>query len=252
MAGAVLGEWGADVVKIAHPTVGDPYRGTDHVGAAPDPRRGRSALPVGQPGQAVGRRRRGPPAGPSGPDAAGGGGGRVRHQRAFRCPGPARHRRGGHPGRQPGSDLRPGHRLRPSRARRRPGRLRHRGLLGPQRHAAPADAAGRCGPARPSPGVRRPGRRADHRRGHRDGAVPPGHDRRAVGVRRLAAGVGDVADPARHQPDGGPLGAGADPGPPDPAGAGPPRPFEPFVRGGRLGRLGRVPGAGAGAPPDCG
>ena len=27
MAGAVLAEWGADVVKVEHPDTGDPYRG---------------------------------------------------------------------------------------------------------------------------------------------------------------------------------------------------------------------------------
>ena len=36
-AGAVLADWGADVLKIEHPVSGDPQRGAGHLGA--DPRR---------------------------------------------------------------------------------------------------------------------------------------------------------------------------------------------------------------------
>src|SRR5580658_9894893 len=54
MAGAILGEWGAEVIKIEHPETGDPYRGlvTSGVGRTSggiDPRfhsanRGKSSL----------------------------------------------------------------------------------------------------------------------------------------------------------------------------------------------------------------
>ena len=57
MSGAVLSEWGADVIKIEHPETGDPYRGLVTAGlhklhGGIDPQ-----FRIDQPGEALGRGR---------------------------------------------------------------------------------------------------------------------------------------------------------------------------------------------------
>ena len=82
-AGAVLADWGADVIKIEHPETGDPQRGLVTMGIIPgDEGRGRLQLPDGaaQPWQAQHRHRRVEPRRPRAALQAGRDGRRLPHQ----------------------------------------------------------------------------------------------------------------------------------------------------------------------------
>ena len=131
-AGAVLADWGADVIKVEHPVMGDPQRGLVSMGLIPG---GDSAINyiIEQPNR--GKRSIGldisTDDGPRHPLQAGRAERRVRHQLPARRPPEAADRRRAHPGRQPEHRLRPRHRPGPEGPRRRQGRLRRRVLLGP-------------------------------------------------------------------------------------------------------------------------
>ncbi len=57
-AGAVLADWGADVIKVEHPETGDPQRGLVSMGLDPRrARRGELHHGAAQPGQAQHRHR---------------------------------------------------------------------------------------------------------------------------------------------------------------------------------------------------
>ena len=64
VAGAILAEWGAEVIKVEHPVTGDAYRGLVTFGLHTDPSRRRRELPVREPGEAVDRDRSDDRAGP--------------------------------------------------------------------------------------------------------------------------------------------------------------------------------------------
>ena len=55
MAGSVLAEWGAEVIKVEHPVTGDPYRGLATLGLHNVWCGGRPLLPIGQSGQEISR-----------------------------------------------------------------------------------------------------------------------------------------------------------------------------------------------------
>ena len=191
-----LTEWGAEVIKIEHPETGRPLPGPGHRRNRPDCAGGRPALPVGQPRQAIGRSR---------PEATGRSGAPVAgcvasadvfvtNLRADPAATTATRRRR-RPDRQPLADLRARHRVRrtadptPVAAATTPART-GRGRECSRSSPRPTDEW----PAGAEAGVRRRGRRPDDRRRDRHRAVPSGYHRRAVGARRVAARLGDVAD----------------------------------------------------------
>ena len=133
-AGAVLTEWGADVIKVEHAVTGDPQRGLRQTGLAarrgrPEPehraRQPRQAQHraghVGARGQRGAARTRPPRR-------------RFPDQLPARTPQEVRHRRRRHPCRQPEDHLRAGQRARSTRRGVGQGRLRHDRLLVPRRH----------------------------------------------------------------------------------------------------------------------
>ena len=187
-AGAVLADWGADVIKVEHPQMGDPQRGLVSMGLIPGgDRGGQLHHRAAQPGQAEHRhrhqhRRRARPPLQAGRDVR-----RLPHQLPPGGAPAAEDRRRAHPGGQPGHRLRP--RLGPGAARPRPreGRVRrvhYWGRGGVANALTPADSEWPIGGRA---GLRRPGRGHGHRR--RDRRRPPaaGHHRRGPGHRRLAA-----------------------------------------------------------------
>ena len=107
-AGAVLADWGADVIKVEHPETGDPQRGLVSMGLIPggdgavnyiieQPNRGKRSIGIdistdgGRDSLPAGRVV-----------------GRVPHQLPSRRAPAVEDRRRAHPGRQPGHRLRPG------------------------------------------------------------------------------------------------------------------------------------------------
>ena len=133
-AGAVLADWGADVIKVEHPEGGDPQRGLISMGLIPggpgavnyiieQPNRGKRSI---------------------GLDISTDEGRDLLYKLAETSDvfltsflpairQRAQDRRRAHPGGQPRHRLRPGHRPGPPRPRPREGRLRRRHLLGPRR-----------------------------------------------------------------------------------------------------------------------
>ena len=172
MAGAVLNEWGADVIKIEHPETGDPYRGL--VTGGLDVGTASTRASIRRTGEAVGRPR---------PEASGGSAGAGRLCRRPTCSsrtsGPTPVAASdidvdGRPGRQPVDHLRAGTAF---------------GDHGPDAGRGGYDAgatgpAAGCSRSSPDPGRRRgpPAPRPafgdvvgglDDRRGHRHRALPP-------------------------------------------------------------------------------
>ena len=130
-AGAVLADWGADVIKVEHAVTGDPQRGL-----------GRSARyrVEGDPNPNIEHANRGKRS--IGLDMGTPEGREVLYDLARRSdvfltsflpvgPAQVRHRRGRHPRGEPADHLRAGERARPARRRGGPGRLRHDRLLVP-------------------------------------------------------------------------------------------------------------------------
>ena len=199
-AGAVLADWGADVIKVEHAFTGDAQRGlqlgTGGVAAGSfqplmeHPNRGKRSI-----GLALENPER--PRGAARPRARSR---RLPHQLPARRATPPEARGRGHPRGQPQHHLRAGQRPRPARPGRREGRLRRLDLLVPHRQRVVGDAvrqpprhrpAGRC--------LRRLDRRHDDRRWNRRRAVRARAHRRAVGGRRVAAERRRVDDGAQPQ-----------------------------------------------------
>ena len=204
-AGAVLAEWGADVIRSSIPETGDPQRGLVTLGPGPDrARRGQPHDRAAQPGQAqrgldLRHARRPRPAA-----EAGGHGGRVPHQLPAPRPGPpsgSTSRTSGPP--TPTSST-CAVAARASAARRRTAAATTAARSGaggwPTWHALGSRVAP-ISPARA--GVRRPDRRTHdrrrdlgrpvppraHRRGARRRQLPPGTAMWATGASVLAAGL---------------------------------------------------------------
>ena len=210
-AGAVLTEWGADVIKVEHAVTGDPQRGLRQTGL----------LRVeGDPNPNIEHANRGKRS--IGLDMSVPEGKEVLLELAKRAdvfltsflPGhraEVRYRRRRHPRRQPEDHLRAGQRARTARRGVGQGRLRHDRLLVPRGHRGHHHPARHAGDDRPAgAGLRRHHLRHQPRGRHRRGAAQAGAHRRAVGRRRLTARqrpVGDGphrgADQAPRPADGG-------------------------------------------------
>ena len=200
-AGAVLADWGADVIKVEHPETGDPQRGLVSMGLIPggpgavnyiieQPNRGKRSIGI---------------------DISTDGGRDLLYKLAETSdvfltsflPGsaPAAARStSSTSGRSTPTSSTPG--------------ASGQGPLGPDREKGGYDGCVLLGPGRggqrPHPGrqrvpdrrpagLRRPGRGHGHRRRHRRRAAAAGHHRRGAGRRRLAAGPGHVAAVTRHR-----------------------------------------------------
>ena len=141
VAGALLADWGADVVRIDRPE-GDPYRGLVTQGIGTDSGGVNLSIALANRGQALDgarpphRRRQGDAASPA----------RVGRRASSRASGPTRCATLGLDADDvaralPAARLRPRPRLRGARPRRRSARLRRVGVLGPRRHGPRAHAA---------------------------------------------------------------------------------------------------------------
>ena len=159
-AGAVLAEWGADVVKVEHAVTGDPQRGLRQTGMLrvegdpnPNIEHANRVQAQHRPGH-VGARRQGSALRAGSPVRC------VLDQLPARTPEEVRHRRRRHPRGQPEDHLRPRQRARPARRGVGKRRLRHDRVLvsgrdGRHHHPArhPKAWSARPGPptATPSP-----------------------------------------------------------------------------------------------------
>ena len=171
-AGAVLAEWGADVLKVEHPETGDPQRGLVNMGLVPKapgdinhmielPNRGKRSVAIDM-GTEAGREALLKLAATS--DV-------FLTELSARRPQEAADRRRGHPRGQSEHHLRAGIRQRPGRSRTGERRLRRVQLLAPhdRRHR---DQGRRLSGAATRPRVRRHARWAHHRRWHQRRVVP--------------------------------------------------------------------------------
>ena len=194
MAGGVLAEWGADVLKIEHPEGGDPQRGL--ISSGLDPGVGRQLRHrTSQPGQAQRRHRPQHRGGARAAAEAGRDVRRVPHQLPARRPPPAPHRRRRHPRRESQHHLRTRLGSWPARAGGRKGRLRRLHVLGARRLDGHRHAPRRGLPHQPTGRrVRRHHGRRHHRRGHRRRALPPRAHRRGRHHGHVPARHGHVGD----------------------------------------------------------
>ena len=159
--GALLADWGADVIKIEHPVTGDGYRGLVSQGILQVSAERREPVDGdAQPRQAEHRPRRRVAGGPRPVAPPRRDGRRVPHQLPAVDAREAAARRRRPARRQPEDHLRAWARPRRARARRRPARLRRHRLLGARRARRDAHAAVTRATHQPAGWVRRPQRRA--------------------------------------------------------------------------------------------
>ena len=178
-AGAILADWGADVIKVEHPVRGDTQRGFLNMGGFQlDPNRHTLIEHPNRGKRSVGI------------DVSTPGGQEVLYEIAktadvfltnyMPCAAAEEQvRRRAHPRGQPEHHLRARQRLRRQGPRARYRRLRRHRVLDAQRRRPRADARGtRRRAVAGHSGVRRFDRRHEHRRRHLGGAVPPRTHRR--------------------------------------------------------------------------
>ena len=197
-AGAVLADWGADVLKVEHPVSGDPQRGLMTSGLVPNtggvnfmveqPNRGKRSVGID-----LEQARGSGGAAPAARDRR-----RLPHQLPARSPPALEDRVGGHPRGERQDHLRA--RSRPGRPRTGLGerRLRRRLVLVPRRHLQCTHPVRRPGAGDAARRLRRFNRRAGARRRHRRRPLPPRAQRRAIPGRPVAARHRHVDHGPRH------------------------------------------------------
>ena len=201
-AGAVLAEWGADVIKVEHAVTGDPQRGLRQTGSAEGGGRPEPQHRTCQPRQARHRSRHVQARGTRGAPRTRQAGRRLPDQLPAGTPQEVRHRRRRHPRGEPEDHLRQGKCARSARRRVGEGRLRHDRLLVPRRHRRDHHTARHRGHDRAAgTGLRRHHLRHQPGRRDRGRTAQARAHRRAVDGRRLAARQRSVGDGAHHRVD---------------------------------------------------